>query len=357
MPKIPAEKICIIRTSAVGDTVHALAMVNGLRKGYPKAHLTWVLQTVPYEMVKHQPNVDRFVTFNRKAGVRDWLGLIRRLRSERFDLAVIPQVSAKVSLIALWTPSTVKLGFDRSRSRELHWLVTNQKIPPRPMGHVQDQFFEFLDFLEIEDYPKTWDFRFTNQERRWQESFFAGFNRSVIGFVIASAHREKEWPAAYYAEAVDYVDNELGCQPLLIGGPSPRERRIAEDIRARCRSNPPAALEKPIRHTMLQLEGCRLVVAPDTGPLHIAVAMGVPTVGLYGYSNPKRCGPYAFQDLLIDCYNEPGEEHAPITRRTKPGRMQKIDPKAVIDKIQYGLQRYGHRVTAQGCCQGSSEGV
>ncbi|MFP3980649.1 MAG: glycosyltransferase family 9 protein [Desulfobacterales bacterium] len=340
MPKFDAEKICLIRTSAIGDTVHALALANGLKKGYPDAHLTWVLQNIPYEMVKYQPAIDRFITFDRKADSRGWLDLIGRLRQERFDLAVIPQASAKTSLITLFTRARIKLGFDRSRSRELHRLVTNRKIPYRPMGHVQDQFFEFLEYLGITDHPATWDFRFTQDERQWQENFFSALARPAIGFVIASAHREKDWHPRSYARAMDHVYFELGFQPLMIGGPSAREKQIADEISSLCRCRPAAALEKPIRRTMLQLEGCRMAVAPDTGPLHIAVALGTPTVGLYGYSNPRRCGPYRFHDLLVDHYNDPGEEDAPVTRKTKPGRMETIQPQEVIEKIEYGLSRY-----------------
>ncbi|MFO7774689.1 MAG: glycosyltransferase family 9 protein [Candidatus Hydrogenedentota bacterium] len=340
MSKIDAERICLIRTSAIGDTVHALALANGLKHEYPDAHLTWVLQTLPYEMVKHQPSVDKFITFNRKAGAKEWRELISILQKERFDLAIIPQASAKTSFIAFFTPARIKLGFDRSRSRELHGLVTNRKIPYRPMGHVQDQFFEFLEYLGATEYPIRWDFRFTEEERQWRQGFFASFDRPAIGFVIASAHREKDWRADYYARIMDHVDFELGFQPLMIGGPSEREKQIADEISSQCRCTPFAALEKPIRHTMLQLEGCRMVVAPDTGPLHIAVALGAPTVGLYGYSNPRRCGPYRFRDLLIDHYNDPGEEDAPITRKTRPGRMETIQPREVIEKIEYGLAAY-----------------
>ncbi|MFP4194153.1 MAG: glycosyltransferase family 9 protein [Desulfobacterales bacterium] len=340
MPKFHAEKICLIRTSAIGDTVHALALANGLKYAYPDSHLTWVLQSLPYEMVKYQPAIDRFITFDRKADARGWMELIREVRKQRFDLAVIPQASAKTSLITMFTPAAVKLGFDRSRSRELHGLVTNRKIPYRPMGHVQDQFFEFLEYLGVTDYPIYWDFRFTGEERQWQKSFFESFDRPAIGFVIASAHREKDWHPQYYARTMDYVHFELGFQPLMIGGPSAREKQIADEISSLCRCRPTAALEKPIRHTMLQLEGCRIAISPDTGPLHIAVALGVPTVGLYGYSNPRRCGPYRFRDLLIDHYNDPEEEDAPVTRKTRPGRMEKIPPQEVIEKIEYGLAAY-----------------
>lgn len=341
MPRIEAKKICLIRTSALGDTIHALGLVNGLRHGYPDAHLTWVLQTLPYEMVKHQKNVDRFITFDRKGNLREWLHLIQRLRQESYDLVIVPQVSMKVNFITLMIKAKNKLGFDFQRSKEFHWLVTNRKIPGSPMGHVQDQFFEFLHYLEIDDYPVEWNVTFTEQEKVWQRSFFNKISRPVIGFVIASSSREKDWDLSGYAQVIDYVDEQLDCQPMLIGGPGKLEKQYAEIIGQRCRAEPVIALEKPIRKTLLQIQGCRLIVSPDTGPLHIAVALNVPTIGLYGYSNPNRCGPYKkFHDLLIDKYNEPDEVSARITRKTKSDRMRLISAELVIEKIRLGLTSY-----------------
>lgn len=341
MPRIEAKKICLIRTSALGDTVHALGLVNGLRKGYPDAHLTWVLQTLPYDMVKHQKNIDQFIPFNRHGDFQAWLNLFKRLREESYDLVILPQVSAKVSLITLCIKSKNKLGFDFKRSKELHWLVTNQRIPAAPAGHVQDQFFEFLDFLEITDYPVEWNFTFTEEEKKWQKSFFNRLKRPVIGFVIASSSEEKDWSFEKYAHVIDYADQKLDLQPMLIGGPSQLEKNYADEICSRCRTTPVIALEKPIRTTLLQIAGSRLIVAPDTGPLHMAVSLNVPTIGLYGYSNPRRCGPYRkYHDLLIDKYNDPGEENMPITRKTKPGRMARISAEEVIEKIEFGLKAY-----------------
>lgn len=341
MPKINAKKICLIRTSALGDMVHAIALVNGLRKGYPDAHLTWVLQNLPYDMVKHQTNVDRFITFDRKGSLKSWFLLFKQLRQETYDLVLVPQMSAKVSLITIFTRAKIKLGFDFKRSRDFHWVVTNYKIPFRPRQHVQDQFFEFLDFLGIKDYPVEWNFKFTDRELAWKRSFFERIEKPVIGFVIASSNRDKDWGLEKYANVIDYVGQELDMQPLLIGGPSEIERKNAARICRMCKKNPVIALEKPIRKTMMQLAGSRIVISPDTGPLHMAVALNTPTIGLYGYSNPRRCGPYRkYHDLLIDKYNEPGEENTPITHKTKPGRMQLITSDEVIEKIELGLETY-----------------
>ena len=92
---------------------------------------------------------------------------------------------------------------------------------------------------------------------------------------------------------------------------------------------------------ILQLSGSSMVISPDTGPLHIAVALNVPTVSLYGYSDPRRCGPYKkYRELLIDKYTDPGEENAPITRRTRSNRMHLITPEEVIEKIELGIEKY-----------------
>lgn len=345
MPKIPAKTICLIRTSALGDTVHALAFVNGLRKGYPDAQLTWILQDLPHDMVKHQKAVDRFIPYNRNMDRRSWLNLLLRLRSATaFDLTIVPQVSAKASLLALFVRSKIKLGFDFKRSREGHWLAVNRHIPPRPPGHAQDLYFEFLEYLGIDDYPVEWNFTFTEEERAWQRAFFKNLNRPAIGFVIASSNPEKDWPVEHYAKAAESAAREWGLQPLLIGGPSRLEQERAETIVRLCAAPCVPALEKPIRRTLLQIDGCRILVSPDTGPLHMAVALDVPTVGLYGYSDPRRCGPYRkFTDLLINHYPDPGEEAAPITRKTKPGRMVRITPEAVLKKIALGLETYPAR--------------
>ncbi len=341
MPRIHANRICIIRLSSLGDAVHTLGLVDSLRKGYPDAHLTWILQPLPYEIVKHQTKVDRCVVFDPSRGFNAWRELARELKGEKFDLVLILQVSLKASLVSRLVGGKVKLGFDFRRSREAHWLFSNRRIPYHEPQHVQAQFLEFLDYLEIEDPCLQWDFGFTEEEHAWRTSFFDNIDRRVVSFVIASSKPAKDWHIPGYVKAMDYVDDRLNMQPMIIGGPSEREHRIAQEVVQRCQSNPVLALEKPIRRTLLQLSGSSVVVAPDTGPLHMAVAMNIPTVSLYGYSNPRRCGPFRrFHDLLIDKYNDPGEEDARITRATREGRMDLITPEEVIEKIELALRKY-----------------
>ncbi|MGD2270400.1 MAG: glycosyltransferase family 9 protein [Desulfobacterales bacterium] len=341
MPRVEAQKICLIRTSAVGDVIHALALVNGLRKGFPDAHLTWIIEKVPYEVVKLQPTVDRFIIFERNDGWNAWRKLFLSLKKERYDLLLLPQVSLKAGLISMLVRADIKLGFDWRRSREFHGLFTNRKLEPRSPQHVQDHYFEFLQYLEIKDYPLEWNFVFSAEELSWRQSFFKQFDRPVISFVVSSAIAERNWHARGFAEVMDYVDVHLKMQPMIVGGPSRQERLEAEKILQHCKCSPGLALEKPIRNTLLQLSGSVLVVAPDTGPLHAAVALNIPTVGLYGFTDPRRTGPYQrYHDLLIDRYLDEGEQKTPIRRTTRSGRMQRIAPADVIEKIELGLKKY-----------------
>jgi heptosyltransferase I len=333
------ERILIIRLSALGDVVHTLAFVNRLRKAKPHAHITWILQPLTYDLVKHQDNVDRFVVFDRKGGFGAYRKLYHELKGDAFDLVFMLQVSLKASFISLCAKGRVKLGFDIGRSRELQWLFSNRRIPRKKPGHVLAQFFEFLDCLGLPDTPLDWGIRFTEAELAYKDEFFKTIPRDVVSFVVASSKPEKDWAVEGYAKVMDMVDERLDLQPMIVGGPSAYERELAERITGMCRCTPVLALEKPVRHTLLQLAGSKAVVAPDTGPMHMAVALNVPTVALYGYSDPRRCGPYVrFQDLLIDAYNRPGEEKEKITRKTKEGRMADITADEVFEKIQRALK-------------------
>ena len=338
----PPRNICVVRLSALGDIVHTLSMVNAIKKAWPKTQLSWLLTPLSMEVVKHQSNIDEFILYDAKNGMAGLRALRKTLAKRHFDLAVIPQVSARVNLICAMLKADIKLGFDFGRARELNWLFTNQKIPARKSGHVQDQFFEFLHALNIPFLHPEWDIRFTPEERVWQKAFFDNIGKPVISFVIATSDPKKDWHAKGYAAVMDHVAEKLDAVPMIVGGPSAREQSITNEILSLCQCRPVIALEKPVRHTLLQLAGSKIVVAPDTGPLHMAVALNVPTVGLYGASDPRRCGPYKkFTDLLIDKYADPGDRvDRPITRKLKPSRMLQITPEAVIEKINLALSNY-----------------
>src|SRR4051812_36798039 len=152
-------EILIVMMSAVGDAVHVLPVANALKRAFPLARISWVLQPVPHALVRGHPAIDEFIVFERRRGVRSaaaYASLRSQLAHRQFDLLLNLQVYLKAGLVTALAKARIKLGFDHARARDLNWLFTNHKIPPRPVVHVQDQYFEFLEHMGVSPFPFDW---------------------------------------------------------------------------------------------------------------------------------------------------------------------------------------------------------
>ena len=338
-PKL--DRVCIVMMSAVGDAVHVLPVINALKRHRPTTHITWVLQPGPATLVRGHPAVDDIVLFDRAKGLRAFLDARRALAARRFDLVINLQVYFKAGIVTSFSRAPIKLGFDRGRARDMNWLFTNRKIPPHPEGqHVQDQYFEFLSALCIAHEPVTWNLGPWDDERAWQREFFAPIERPVAAIVVATSKPQKDWLPERWAEVADRLADEHGLQAVLVGGRSPREVAAESVIMARARHRPISALGSGLRKLVSILDGAALVLAPDTGPLHMAVALNRPVISLIGYTNPKRTGPYRrFHDLIVDAYGDPDEDY-PLSMETRLDRMPRITVDDVMAKVQVWRERY-----------------
>ena len=129
---------------------------------------------------------------------------------------------------------------------------------------------------------------------------------------------------------------------LLLGGPGEGEqataRAILDDERVAARS----ALSGSVRQLIWSIRGCDLVISPDTSALHIAHAMGIPVIGLFGHTNPWRVGPYEqYHDLIVDRYTDPGEPRTPARYGPRPGRMLGIEVSDILERVGWARERYG----------------
>jgi heptosyltransferase I len=330
--------------SAIGDAVHVLPVANALKRAWPECRITWIVQPVPHALVAGHGAIDDFVVFRRRRGLDAWRSyreLARELRGRRFDLLLGLQVYLKAGLITALVPARVKLGFDRTRARDAQWLFTNRRIPPGAAQHVQDQYFEFLDFLGIDPHPVAWNLHLTEAEREAQADFFGTLDLPTCAVVVATSKREKNWTPEGYARVLERIEREHGLQPVIVGGPAPHERRIADAVLASTGARVVDALGDDVRRLAWIVEGSTLLITPDTGPLHIARALGRPVVSLFGRTNPKRSGPYrAYEDLVVDGYAAyEGEDYppAPVYR----DGMRRITVDAVMEKVELAMRTYG----------------
>jgi len=339
----PLDRICIVMMSAVGDAVHTLPVISAIKRHAPHSKMTWVLQPGPATLVRGHPLVDDIVLFDRAAGLRGFLATRAELARRRFDVVINLQVYFKAGIITSFTEAPIKLGFDRARARDFNWLFTNAKIPPHPVQHVQDQYFEFLDALGISHEPVTWGLGPWPDERAWQAEWRARFDRPTAAIVVATSKPQKDWLPERWAEVADALYADYGVQPVLVGGRSERELAAERIILDKVKTPVVSELGSGLRKLVSILDASELVLAPDTGPLHMAVALERPVVSLMGYTNPKRTGPYRkFHDLLIDAYAEPGEAYVP-TMENRMDRMPRISVRDVLDCVQLWSERYRAR--------------
>jgi heptosyltransferase I len=340
MLSTPLSSVGIVMMSAVGDAVHVLPLLTALKRHSPGTRVTWVLQPGAATLVRGHPAVDEIVLFDRSQGWRAFRAVRGELARRPFDVVLALQVYFKAGLVTSFTRAPVKLGFDRARARDLNWLFTTHRIPARAGQHVQDQYFEFLDALGIPHEPPVWDLGPWPDERAAQRAFLARFDRPVAPIVVATSKAEKDWLPERWAAVCDALWSDFGLQPVLVGGRSARELAAEREILSRTTVPVVSALGSGLRPLVGILDGAALVLSPDTGPLHMAIALDRPAISLMGYTNPKRVGPWRrYHDLLIDAYGEPGEDY-PLSMENRPGRMSRITVRDVLDKVELWRTRY-----------------
>lgn len=340
------EEICIVLLTGLGDVVHGLPVAVEIKRRYPGTRITWVAEPPGAQLLGKHPCVDDVLTFRKSAGVSGILDLRRQFAGRRFDLTLNLQRYVKSIWPTLFSGAPIRLGLDRARVRDGVWLFSNRRLPPRPWHHTQDVFLEFLEPLGVErPDPLDWRLELTDGERADQVEFFRQLpprtEKPIVSLALASANPVKDWPAERYGELADRLVGEYGCTVLLIGGPSERERHMAQTVLSTATHPPRVELGDGVRRLLWLIEGSDLLVSPDSGPLHMAHAANTPVVGIFGHTNPARFGPYLrYRDLVVDRYTEAGRAPDPSRTDVVNGVMPSITPEEVMDAVGLALDRY-----------------
>ena len=287
--------ILIVKLGALGDVVNTLPLVINL-KSQLGANITWLVEPLSYPLVSRHRFVDEAVLFDKvrwRSSVKD---VIHRLRAVRFDLALDLQRILKSGFFTLSANCRRRVGFDRRRCKELTGLFPFERIPPsQPPSHMLDQYLEFASYLGLKPLPVTWEIPTGGTTPIELPSSYAVLN-------IGATKPANRWFPERFALLAEKLADRYGIQSVLTGGAE--DRQLAEQISSRGSG----ALTDLVGKTSLPelvevLNGSRLVISCDTGPMHLAVALGRSVVALFGPADPRRTGPYRGKVIqsAIDC--------------------------------------------------------
>jgi heptosyltransferase I len=337
-------RIAIVMTSAIGDSVHVLPVINAIKRHSPGSRVTWFLERGPASLMRGHPAVDEIVEVALRgplaSRLREYARIRRELRGTRFDLVLDLQVALKAGILTSLLDAPVKLGFDRRRALDLNWLFTNERIPPHANQHVQDQYFEFLDHLGIPHDVVEWNLGPWPHERGIAERYLRDVTRPLASIAVSSSDPDRNWPADRWAAIIDALHERFGLQAMLVGGTSPAELEQQRVIKERARHQPLSSLGCSLRELVAVLHASALLLSPNTAPMHMAVALGRPVISLLATWDPRRTGPYrASQDLVIDAFHEPGDSDE-ITMAKKRGRMHLISVDDVLARVEVWNRSY-----------------
>jgi heptosyltransferase I len=337
------ERVCIVLLTGLGDVVMGLPLANALKAQDRSRRITWVAEPMPAGALANHPAVDDVVVYRKRDGLRGIAALRRDLRAREIDLTLNLQIYFKSVWPTALSGAPERIGFGRDRARDGVWLFSNRRLPPRPRRHTADMFLEFAEHLGIHAPPIEWGLTLSEAEREEQRRFFEPLrDRPIVAIVPASGMAPKDWLPGRFAALIDALEHDYGFRTMLVGGPGERERRLAREITDRASAAPIQAMGDSVRRLIWLIGGSDLVIAPDTGPVHVARAWDVPVIGLYGHTNPYRVGPYrAYEDLWIDRYTDPGDEPDPSRFDPKDRRMEEITVADVLARVDRARERYG----------------
>lgn len=294
---------CLLRLSALGDVTHVLPLVHTLQRAWPQLPIAWVIGRGEHRLLAGLPGVE-FVEYDKRSGLAGMRAVRRHFSGRRLDALLQLQVAARANLLSAFIPANRRIGYDRARSRDLHGLFINQRIADRPGVHVLDAIGSFCEPLGLVQQRVEWKLPVPDEAHAWARAQWDDDGMPVLMISPCASHVLRNWRPERHAAVADHAIAR-GWRVVLCGGRSQLERDTSDAILAAMSRQ---ALDLVGKDTLKQLPAllarASLVMTPDSGPMHIANAMGTKVLGLHAASNPARSGPYSDRSYCVDRYDD-----------------------------------------------------
>lgn len=332
---MPEPRFLIVRLGSMGDIIHALPAAGALHKAFPAARLDWVVEFRWRPLLEQVAFVNSIISFDRRSW-RDVRRTVAELRHARYTCAIDFQGLYKSALLARLSGAPQRVGFARSHAREsgaalfytdrvapdaTHVVMQNMALAGRAGAQIFTSLAPAEFPLRVLPEAEATVLRLLGKEGV----------REYFLFSPGGGWKSKCWPPDRYGELHRRLAKRLGCRGVLSFGPG--ERDLAESVLAAAGEPAPLLLDLDLPELMAAVRGARVFIGGDTGPLHLAAALGTPVVGLYGPTDPARNGPYSAADIVVR--NATPEQTTYRRGNSFSGAMLSI----TVDQVEHAVAR------------------
>ena len=334
----------MLRLSALGDVCNLVPTVRALQRQWPEARITWIVGKGEHSLLAGLSGVE-FVVYDKATGLAGMRALWQQLSDTRFDVLLHMQQALRASVLSLGLKADLRVGYDKARAKDAQHWFTQRQLAPHPRAHVLESYLDFARLLGVEDLSLAWDLPVP--EAAVEEA--RGITGEAPYLLISPCANPRlrnfrNWSAEGYAAVIEHAWRQHGLKTVLTGGGSTQERELGERIQALC--SPEVVIdvigETSLKGLLALIQGARAVIAPDSGPVHMANALGAPVVGLYATTNPDRAGPYRWRTFVVNRYPDAvrsylhkDPETLPWGQRVRhPDAMSLIRAEDVIDRLE-----------------------
>ena len=342
--KTPPRRVLIVLHGAIGDVVRALPLLGRMRRAWPDAHIAWAVEPKSSPILERHPWLNELIVYDRRRAPWSFAPFLRKVRAGKFDLVVDLQRHLKSGITSIVSGAGDRIGFSAANTKELNHLFSTRQIPEQPNMRLKlMQYQAFGDALGLPEAPIEFGLQASQEERNRALELLRDAPRPLLGVILGSS-----WPSRiYFPSSVAQVITNLahtsnGTAPLfpvLLGGPD--EARIADEVMRSLDGAPALNLagKTSLRDLIAIFPECAVAFGPDSGPMHIAAAVGCPIVSLWGSTAAERSAPWGNAEFVISsdipchpCYLR----ECPIGREC----MWRIEPEAVAAMVRRALNAH-----------------